>query len=424
MATAHRPWQRFALMGLIGALLAGCSQGGSSLPRVLRIAKSSTDPGSLDVDASVRDRRVVKDVQTLLQDFDPGLRLHPTSYSELNLVREIARQTSSGLGPDLIITNGNTALALQEQQLTQPVPLTPEERSRISPIALQRVTGPDGAIAGVPISQYVQLACYDKRRLPNPPQTLKDLASASGQGRVFGFALHLEDLYWTLGGFQATPALQAALNGEAGSAQDNRRLIAWLNWLQTASFQQNVLFLSNQVALGEQLIQGKLDWVTCWSSQLPKLRSALNEHLGVTTLPSGPIGQPSPITRLQVWALGRNSSRRQRSDSLKLLAFMVEPWTQKTLALKYRTSFPVNPQVAPIVQRQLAFERNVTAERLGLGLSDAPSTRHANAVLATVSTNPNRMARVNGVLNSVVFGTRTPKEAASSLLDILRGEQP
>lgn len=77
MATAHRPCQRFALMGLIGAFLAGCSQGGSSLPRVLRIAKSSTDPGGLDVEASVRDRRVVKDVQALLQDFDPGLRLHP-----------------------------------------------------------------------------------------------------------------------------------------------------------------------------------------------------------------------------------------------------------------------------------------------------------------------------------------------------------
>ena len=153
MATAYRPRQRLALIGLICTLLAGCSQGSSSLPRVLRIAKSSTDPGGLDVEASVRDRRVVKDVQELLQDFDPGLRLHPTSYSELNLVREIARQTSSGLGPDLIITNGNTALALQAQQLTQPVPLTPEERSRISPMALQRVTGPNGAIAGVPIGQ-------------------------------------------------------------------------------------------------------------------------------------------------------------------------------------------------------------------------------------------------------------------------------
>lgn len=88
-----------------------------------------------------------------------------------------------------------------------------------------------------------------------------------------------------------------------------------------------MLFLSNQVVLGEQLIKGQLDWITCWSSQLPKLRGALKEHLGVTILPKGPMGKPSPITRLQVWALGRNSSRRQRSDSLKLLGFMVEPWT-------------------------------------------------------------------------------------------------
>ena len=185
-----------------------------------------------------------------------------------------------------------------------------------------------------------------------------------------------------------------------------------------------MLFLSNQVVLGEQLIKGQLDWITCWSSQLPKLRGALKEHLGVTILPKGPMGQPSPITRLQVWALGRNSSRRQRSDSLKLLGFMVEPWTQKTLALNYRTSFPVNPQVAPIVQRQLAFEQNVTGPHLELGLSDKPSTRHANAVLAAMSTNPQRMADVNGVLSSVVFGTRTPKQATSALQNTLRGEQP
>lgn len=76
------------------------------------------------------------------------------------------------------------------------------------------------------------------------------------------------------------------------------------------------------------------------------------------------------------------------------------------------------------MQRQLAFEQNVTGPHLELGLSDKPSTRHANAVLAAMSTNPQRMADVNGVLSSVVFGTRTPKQATSALQNTLRGEQP
>ena len=423
MATVCRLGSRLALFGLLAALISGCSQE-ASLPRVLRVAKGSTNPGSLDIEESVRDRRVVKELQALFQDFDPGLRLHPTSYSEANLVEDIARQTSSGLGPDLIVTNGNTALTLLEQDLTHAIPLQSKVRSRITPMALQRVTTASGAIAGIPVSQYLQLACYDKRRLPQPPTTLQDLAKASGQGKVFGLAMHLEDLYWTLGGFDATPALEDALQATPTSTDHNQRLTAWLQWLQNASFQQNVLFFSNQTALSDQLIQGKLDWITCWSSQLPQLRKALQQHLGITTLPKGPLGKATPITRLQVWALGRNSSARQQRDSLKLLSFMVEPWAQKTLALKYRTSFPVNPQVAPIVERQLAGERQLTTETVQLGLSDLPSTQHANSVVAAIGSNPERLSRVNGVLNSVIFGTRNATEGSKALRQTLKGEQP
>lgn len=412
---------RAALLALLAGIASGCNPG---LPRVLRVAKSTTDPGELNMEESMRDRHVVKEVATLLQDFDPGLRLHPTSISQANLIKEIRRQTGSGLGPDLIISNGTNALALLEQQLTQPVTLTQKQRAQITPIALERVTTPEGLIAGIPMSQYVQLACYDKRRLPTPPQTLQALATASSQGKVFGFAMHLEDLYWTLGGFAATPALQASLDQQAPNATDRRRLLAWLDWLRAASFQQNVLFLNDQMGLRQQLIQGELDWITCWSSQLPQLRAALKEHLGITTLPSGPIGQATPITRLQVWTLGRNSSAQQRRESLALLQFMVEPWAQKTMALKYRTSFPVNPQVAPLVKRQLAGEHHISDDSLELGLTDTESTRHANALLAALGAQPEQMTRVNSILNSVVFGTRTSQEAAQALQTVMASKQP
>lgn len=194
MAAHPSLWMRAALLTLLAGIASGCNPG---LPRVLRVAKSTTDPGALNMEESMRDRHVVKEVATLLQDFDPGLRLHPTSISQANLIKEIRRQTGSGLGPDLIISNGTNALAMLEQQLTLPVTLTQKQKAQISPIALERVTTPEGLIAGIPMSQYVQLACYDKRRLPTPPQTLQALATASSQGKVFGFAMHLEDLYWT-----------------------------------------------------------------------------------------------------------------------------------------------------------------------------------------------------------------------------------
>ena len=424
MAARRCHWSFIGLSSMLAALLSACSQTGPSLPRVLRVARSTSDPGGLNVDETVRSRRVIKQVQALVQEFDPGLHLHPSSFSEANLQREIARQTNSGLGPDLIITNGNSALALLHNKLTDPISLSAEERTQISSLALNRITTAEGQIAGLPVSQYVQLACYDKRRLPEPPESLDALAKASGKGKVFGLAMHLEDLYWTLGGFEATAALQMMLDRGSPSIENKRRLNAWLGWLQNASFQQNVLFLNNQVDLREQLIKGQLDWITCWSSQLPQLRTALKENLGVTTLPRGPVGKATPITRMQVWALGRNSSSRQRADSMRLLAFMVEPWAQKTLSLKYRTSFPINPKVMPIVQRQLATERHLDPAQLELGLTDKPSTHHGNALLSAISSDPRRMTELGNVLNNVIFGTLNTKEASMALEQALAGAKP
>jgi hypothetical protein len=94
------------------------------------------------------------------------------------------------------------------------------------------------------------------------------------------------------------------------------------------------------------------------------------------------------------------------------------------MALKYRTSFPINPQVAPIVQRQLAGEHFISNDSVELGLTDKPSTRHANALLAALGAKPEQMKRVNSILNSVVFGTSTSTEAAEALQTSLREEQP
>ena len=58
MATVCRLGSRIALFGLLAALISGCSQE-ASLPRVLRVAKGSTNPGSLDIEESVRDRRAI-----------------------------------------------------------------------------------------------------------------------------------------------------------------------------------------------------------------------------------------------------------------------------------------------------------------------------------------------------------------------------
>ena len=167
-----------------------------------------------------------------------------------------------------------------------------------------------------------------------------------------GIAQNFEDLYWSMGSFNAGPALVKSLRGETPTAPENPS-IGSLGWLQDTSFQQNVIFLRDQPTLRRQPINGRLDWISCWSTRLAQLQKAMHDTTLVWVLPAGPAGQATPVSKLQVWGLGRNSSQRQRASSEELMQFIVQPWAQKTWSLRYRTSYPVNPLAAAIVNSQI-----------------------------------------------------------------------
>jgi hypothetical protein len=287
---------------------------------------------------------------------------------------------------------------LSEEKLLDPVPITPEQRTAIAPGLLQRVTNSRGDVTGLPVSQYIQLACYDKRKVKEPPTTLTLMAKASGQGQVFGIAQNFEDLYWSMSGFQAGNALVSSLRGKQPTAQ-----------LRDASYQQNVLFLRDQATLRKQLIRGQLNWISCWSSQLPQLREALKDNLGVTSLPAGALGPATPISKLQVWALGRNSSARQRHTAEELMQFIVQPWAQKTWSLRYRTNYPVNPAAATIINRQIPGIENLYLFKAKQEL------RIGDEIVAAIDSNPRLAKAIQHIVNDVIFGSKTPVKAAERL---------
>ena len=279
----------------------------------------------------------------------------------------------------------------------------------INPAALERVKTANGSLAGQPVSQYLQLACFDKRKLKKAPETLKAMSEASGTGKVFGMVTNLQDLYWSLGSFGAGEALTASLAGQKVTVAAHERLIQWMRWLKASSYQQNIVFLRNQAALRKAFMEGDMQWISCWSSQLPQLRETLKDHLGIAPLPNGDFGRATPITRLQVWALGKNSSRRQRAESLNLLDFMVQPWAQKTYALKYRTGFPVNPAAAMIVSKQLppGFSKFSEEENKRVSRGDA--------IVSAIDAKPRLKKGIQSTLNELIFDGLSPEKAATEL---------
>ena len=406
---------RLLLLGILCAagLLSSCSSSGRTPIKLLRVARiMPTNEKVTTVDSS-RDRKRLSSFQNNLWDVVPGLRIQPALYSEAAVQSELERQTFSGLGPDLVMGDARVIQELSEAKLLDTVTITPEQRNSIAPGLLERVTNSRGEVTGLPVSQYVQLACFDKRKLKEPPGTLALMSKQSGEGQVFGITQNFEDLYWSVSGFKAGSALVSALRGQQPTAEQTKNLVRWLSWLRDASYQQNVMFLRNQATLRKQLIGGQLHWISCWTSQLPQLREAMKDNLGITSLPSGPAAPATPISKLQVWGLGRNSSPRQRQTAEELMQFIVQPWAQKTWSLRYRTNYPVNPAAATIINRQIPG-----IEKLYI-FKGNQDIKIGDEIVAAIDGNPKLAKTIQNIINDVIFGAKTPAKAAERLQTVL-----
>ena len=391
------------------SLLGSCAITDRQDSTLLQVAKASNENEQQSANRFNSERKISNDFQQQLKELQPAIKLHPSIYPAESLEQELRVRTNSGLGPDLVITDSNQALTLLAEGITTPVKLTEEKRLLISPSALERVKTANGTLAGQPVSQYLQLACFDKRKLKEPPKTLTELSAASGRGNVFGMVTNLQDLYWSLGSFGAGEALATSLAGKKATVAAHERLTQWMRWLKASSYQQNIVFLRNQASLRKALIGGEMSWISCWSSQLPQLREALKDHLGIAPLPSGDFGRATPITRLQVWALGKNSSKRQRAESLRLLNFMVQPWAQKTFALKYKTGYPVNPAAALIVRKQLTAGVDKFSEEENERVS------RGDAIISAIDARPKLEKEIRSTLNELIFDGLSPEQAATEL---------
>jgi arabinogalactan oligomer/maltooligosaccharide transport system substrate-binding protein len=401
-------------LGLM-TVVSGCT---SSIkpPVVLKIVRTVNTAETVTTEDYDRVRKVTEEVIDNIKGVDASIRPQLTLSSRENFIEEISKQTRSGFGPDLLITDSDTALELYRRKLVDPIELTPEDRSNIPQHLFDLATAADGNVVGRPVNQFIQLACFNTERLAAAPTTLEALRSASDDGN-FGLALQLKDLFWSAEAFDAGDAFEAAFDQKGANAEQRRKVTDWLQWLESASYQQNIRFLSNQSSLREALIAGEMDWITCWSSNRRQLREAMDDKLGVAPLPQGPSKRLKAATRLQVWSLGRNSSPMQRRKALVLTDFISKPWAQKTYALTSRTSLPVHRKAARIVASKIPGG----TEALVMYSQKANEEKAAEGqIKARVFRDPEQYATISEALLDTVYDVITPEEATEDILESLQ----
>ena len=413
---AQKPQRRRnRLLRLLGGLallapLGGCTLG-RQLPNVIYLAVGANKDQIINAELKQEFQVGLRKVEARFRQIYPDTHLQFGLYPEDQMVEVMRQRSRSGLAPDLLLVNGDTALRLRQAGLVDPFPIRKDQLAIFNEEELRRLRSPDGRLAGLPVLVQTQLGCFNRQRLSEPPATLQELLNATANGHPMGLSLDLYYLFWIVGSTGALPAIDKAVLGQPLNPADRQALTGWLAWLQNASNQQRITFFPDQPTAEAEFKAGRLDWIPCRSIVVPQLRQLMGSALGVAPLPDGDGHRASPVNRLRVLALGPSSSAAGRRRALAFSSYSVNPLTQRTLTLGSSTVLPANRFVTVPVQSSQVLAAMVAAANQGL---------QANSLVTLVHSNDPRIPRLQTLLTQLVFGEANPNGATTELIEILQ----
>jgi arabinogalactan oligomer/maltooligosaccharide transport system substrate-binding protein len=348
---ASRPGRRLAALAI--ALLAGGVAGCGALPPA-RQGHDAAEPRGVvflamgvpsDETIDTELMEALKGRLTMtLREFHlihPQARVQLQLYPEHQLPRAVRWRSAAGTAPDLLFVNDSTAADLRRMGLTRSVRLPRDLLQRLDRSAVRRFQTSTGEMSSLPVLLLPQLACFDLRRLKRAPMDLDGLLRLAEEGMRVGLPLDGFNLAWTFGSLGVAKRVEELFAGQPATPPRREALGRWLDWLKQADQVPDLSFQLSQSQLIEDLGKGRLDWTSCRSTHLARLREDLGVHLGVAPLPAGPGGLPTPLSRQRVLAFGRNSSPAQRRVATAFARFVVTPLTQRNLALQREEVMPV-----------------------------------------------------------------------------------
>ena len=410
-------WPKLALGLALGLGLQGC---GMPWPLQRQTLIVYVDPPDT---ASLSKERLHGAWDPLLKAYK---RLHPGVHLNFNFVvfqeqqlkEELRRRNSRGLGPDLIVTNASTAIDLLNEGLISRIQVPADVQNSLQPWILSRVQVPSG-LSALPIALEPQLSCYNRARIPNPPTTLEELLQLAASGRRIGLSVFPKSIWWTTGPLGVNQALMQRLEtqpgrGERNDSSDQAAITTWLKWLREASLQSHVNFFNNDEDLLNGLGKGQLDWTSCLSFNLPRLKRQMGDNLGVASLPAGPYGLASPNSLVRVLGFGVNSSPIQRQRAMELALLQLNPLMQHSLTVDSEQALPVNRFAPAPVASSAKLKVLINAQE-----EFQQSSLFSQSAVAL-----NRLdqlsSELEALLTQVVVDVIGPEQASARLIKILR----
>lgn len=354
----------------------------------------------------------------------PHVLLNLRFLQETELVESMRSRAKLGAGPDLLISRVTPAEVLEREGYLRPVDISPEQLDPLRILYLSKFR--DGnTYDALPFLLQPFVACFDQRRVGKVPSTINELTNQASRGMRVGLPLQVFDLLWSASDFDADQILlnlfrtrvetKALWKGLSPSEQ--QQLESWLAWLYQANVEPNVQFVETADELVERMEKGQLDWITCNSIAIPRLKRKFGDNLGVSELPGANDGRPArPMARMQLLSFGRDSTPDQRRAATEFALFVLNDFSQTSLVEKALGSMPVNQNVVLPVKES----PDLMAMESSLKHSKVPTFREGVGFRRGKTLRGGGQDPLIQLMKQAVYGEKSPKEVTRGIEELAR----
>ncbi len=283
-------------------------------------------------------REVFSDYIGRFKRLYPQVQIITEVKGEQDFIKELESELDKGLGPDLIFTRSTNIQRLIKSKALRPLEKDALDLLQFRFEALDQFFSQD-KMYGVPLELMTQALCYNKKKVKEVPETLSELITQARKGYSVGILSNFEDAFW---GTQIFGGRLLDAQGRV-TLDQGWGWIRWMEWLKNAKTEPNIIHNENILILQNAFIEGDLDYMVCWSSQIPFLRDSLgSDKFGVALLPgeeNQPAGPPLLVNGL---FFSSTSSAHQNQIALKFAQFLANEQQQTNLAAELRSFIPAN----------------------------------------------------------------------------------
>ena len=293
-------------------------------------------PIGLSEAQSSKNHEVLRDALENFSQLYPQVQVFVEFFPLGQIWETFELNVERGAGPDLLLVDSSPKIPrLIQIGALRAIDDSQVDQSQFRPEALKAVRY-HGKFYGLPLNLSTQVLCYNPDKVKELPRTLPELIEQAKQGYSVGLLSGFAETFWgtgVFGGRLLDDRGRIILVQEGGWAK-------WMAWLKEAQNEPNFILSDDAEALQQAFVEGKLAYLTCWSSWIPYFSEALGkDKLGATLLPGGADQPATPLLWSRLALFSRASSPNQSRIALKLAQFFTNVEQQKQI----ETENPVIP---------------------------------------------------------------------------------